>query len=45
MEDRISYESPLGAALMGRKVGETVEADVPAGKVVYEVVAINTYTT
>lgn len=43
MEDRISYESPLGAALMGRTVGETVEAEVPAGKVVYEIVNIASY--
>jgi transcription elongation factor GreA len=43
IEDRISYESPLGAALMGRKVGETVEADVPAGKIVYEIVDIQSY--
>lgn len=43
MEDRISYESPLGAALMGRKVGERVEAEVPAGTVTYEVVDIRSY--
>lgn len=43
MEDRISYESPLGAALLGRRVGETVEAEVPAGKVVYEIVNIASY--
>ena len=44
IEDRISYESPLGAALMGRRVGETVEADVPAGKIVYEIIDIRSYT-
>lgn len=27
----ISLKSPIGAALMGRKVGETVEASVPSG--------------
>ena len=43
IEDRISYESPLGAALMGRKVGETVEADVPAGKITYQIVDIQPY--
>jgi transcription elongation factor GreA len=43
MADRISYESPLGAALMGRAVGEVVIADVPAGKVEYEIVAISAY--
>ena len=28
---KISLKSPIGAALMGRKVGETVEARVPSG--------------
>ena len=28
---KISLRSPIGAALMGRKVGETVEASVPSG--------------
>ena len=28
---KISLKSPIGAALMGRKVGEIVEAKVPAG--------------
>ena len=28
---KISLKSPIGAALMGRKVGETVEATVPSG--------------
>ena len=28
---KISLKSPIGAALMGRKVGETVEASVPSG--------------
>jgi transcription elongation factor GreA len=28
---RISSESPLGWALLGRRVGETVEVDVPTG--------------
>jgi transcription elongation factor GreA len=30
-EERISIASPLGQALLGRHVGETVEVDVPAG--------------
>jgi transcription elongation factor GreA len=28
---KISLKSPIGAALMGRKVGETVEAQTPSG--------------
>jgi len=37
---KISPESPLGAALIGKKVGEKIEVEVPAGKVVYEILAI-----
>ena len=33
LEHRISNESPLGAALMGHKKGETVEYTLPSGKV------------
>jgi len=40
-EDKISYESPIGEALMGRKVGDVVEIDVPAGKARYEIVGID----
>jgi transcription elongation factor GreA len=43
MEDRISYESPLGSALIGRRVGEVVETEVPAGKVQYTIIATRPY--
>jgi transcription elongation factor GreA len=43
MDDRISYQSPLGSAFLGRKVGDVVETEVPAGKVRYEIVAIRPY--
>lgn len=36
----ISNESPLGRAFMGRDKGETVEVEVPAGKLKYEIVSI-----
>lgn len=36
----ISYSSPLGKALMGKKVGEKVEVLAPAGKVIYHIRAI-----
>ncbi len=36
----ISYTSPLGQALMGRKVGDKVIAETPRGKMAYQVVAI-----
>ena len=34
---RISYNSPLGRALIGRKVGEEIEVTVPSGDRFYEV--------
>ncbi len=34
---RISYASPLGKALIGRKVGEDVEVTVPSGDKSYQV--------
>ncbi len=37
---KISHSSPLGLALMGKKVGDKVEVVAPAGKLVYTVVAI-----
>jgi transcription elongation factor GreA len=37
---RISHESPLGKALAGRKVGEKVEVEAPAGKLIYEILNI-----
>lgn len=42
-QDRISYESPVGQALLGKAVGDAVEVRVPAGVTRYEVVAISKY--
>jgi transcription elongation factor GreA len=42
-EERISYESPIGEALMGRRVGEVVEIKVPAGTARYKIVDISVY--
>ncbi len=39
-EKKISHQSPLGKALIGKKAGEAVEVDVPAGKLKYTVVGI-----
>lgn len=36
----ISNESPLGRALLGRKVGETTEVNAPAGVLTFRVVGI-----
>jgi len=38
---KISHESPLGKALLGKKVGERVEVEAPAGKIIYTIEAIN----
>ncbi|MBA3723415.1 MAG: transcription elongation factor GreA [Candidatus Levybacteria bacterium] len=40
-EKKISHESPLGKALLGKAVGDEIEVDAPAGKMVYTVVSIN----
>jgi len=40
MNKKISDGSPLGVALVGKKVGEKAEVAAPAGKVLYEIVAI-----
>ena len=37
---KISHTSPLGEALMGKKKGDKVEVEAPAGKMVYEVLTI-----
>lgn len=39
-QKKISHSSPLGQALMGKKVGDKVEVEAPAGKIVYTIVAI-----
>ena len=40
-EKKISHESPLGKALLGKAVGDEIEVEAPAGKMVYKVVSIN----
>lgn len=39
-EAKISNESPLGMALIGRRAGEVVEVHAPAGVIKYEIVEI-----
>ncbi len=41
MEKKISHQSPLGKALMGKKIGQEVEVEVPAGKLNYKVLSID----
>jgi transcription elongation factor GreA len=37
----ISHESPVGSALLGRRVGDVVEVEVPSGTVRLEVVEVD----
>lgn len=39
-EKKISHESPLGKALLGKTVGEKVEVEAPAGKILYTIVDV-----
>jgi len=41
MKKKISHTSPLGQALVGKKKGEKVDVEAPAGKVSYEIVEIS----
>jgi transcription elongation factor GreA len=38
---KIAINSPIGKALLGRKVGDKVEVDAPAGKIKLEIVKIS----
>ena len=42
---KISLKSPIGAALMGKKVGEIAEAQVPAGTLRLRIESITDYAT
>lgn len=37
---KISHESPLGKVLLGKKVGDKVQVEAPAGKITYAVVSV-----
>jgi transcription elongation factor GreA len=37
---KISHESPIGKALMDKKVGEVVEAEAPGGKIKFKILKI-----
>jgi transcription elongation factor GreA len=39
-EKKISHESPLGKALLGKKIGESIEVEAPAGKIQYTIVSL-----
>ena len=40
LNGRISNESPIGKALLGAKVGQTVKAETPNGQLVFKVIKI-----
>lgn len=39
-EKRISHESPLGKALLGQKIGSTVQVEAPIGMIAYKIVSV-----
>jgi transcription elongation factor GreA len=39
-ESKISYESPLGSALMGKSVGDIISVNAPVGIIKYELLEI-----
>lgn len=41
LKSRISNESPIGSALLGKKKGEKVSIDAPAGKFDFEILELN----
>ena len=38
--NKISNESPLGAALIGKKVGDTVKVEAPVGEIEYKIIEV-----
>ena len=38
--NKISDQSPLGQALIGKKVNDKIEVDAPVGKIIYKIVSI-----
>lgn len=40
-EKRISVESPIAKGLLGKKVGDTAEVEVPSGKMKFEILEIS----
>ncbi|MGN0328542.1 MAG: transcription elongation factor GreA [Lachnospira sp.] len=40
LNNKISNESPLGAAMIGKKVGDVVKVEAPAGIIEYKIVAV-----
>lgn len=41
LNNKISNESPLGAALIGKKVGDIVKVEAPVGEIEYKIIEVN----
>ncbi|MCS7179113.1 MAG: transcription elongation factor GreA [Anaerolineae bacterium] len=41
LKGRVSYESPLGRALLGHRAGEVVTVDAPAGPVTFRILEVS----
>ena len=41
VEAKISYQSPLGQSLLGKKIGDKIEVAAPAGKIIYTIKKID----
>ena len=40
LANKISHESPLGSLMVGKKVGDTFELEIPTGRITYKIVEI-----
>ena len=40
IKNKISHESPLGQALLGKKIGDKIQVEAPVGKLSYTVIKI-----
>ncbi len=40
MNKKLSHTSPIGHALVGKRVGDLIEVEIPAGKIKYKIVEI-----
>ena len=41
MQNKISNESPLGSALLGKRQGQTIKVNAPAGMLEYEILKVS----
>jgi len=41
LEGKISYLSPIGKSVMGKKIGEKIQIETPKGSISYKIVSIN----